>query len=213
MAISDELIAFVKEALARGLPKTEIERALASAGWPQAQIRGALASFADVPFPIPVPRPRPYVSARDAFVYLVMFTTLYLSAFNLGQLVFELIDRALPDPAAPAYELTILHALRWSIASLIVAVPVFLYTSWLTARATQADPTKRSSRIKRQLTYLTLFIASCLLIGDVTSLIYSFLGGELTTRFLLKVLTIGTIAGTAFWYYLNDVRDEKDATA
>jgi hypothetical protein len=211
MAISDELIAFVKEAMARGLPKAEIERALAGAGWPQEQIRGALASFADAPFPIPVPVPRPYVSARDAFMYLVMFTTLYLSAFNLGQLIFELINRAFPDPAAPTYELTILHALRWSIASLIVAVPVFVYTSVLTARAVRIDPTKRSSRIRRQLTYLTLFIASCLLIGDVTTLIYSFLGGELTTRFLLKVLTIGAIGGTAFWYYLNDVRDDRDA--
>ena len=211
MAVSDELIAFVKEALARGLPKADIERALGSAGWPQEQIRGALASFADVPFPIPVPRPRPYVSARDAFVYLVMFTTLYLSAFNLGQLIFELIDRAFPDAAAPAYEFTILAALRWSIASLIVAVPVFLYTTMLTARAARTDPTKRSSRIRRQLTYLTLFIAACLLIGDVTTLIYNFLGGELTTRFLLKVLTIAAIAGTAFWYYLNDVRDDRDA--
>jgi hypothetical protein len=212
MAISDELIAFVKDALARGLPKADIERALANAGWPQEQIRGALASFADVPFPIPVPRPRPYVSARDAFMYLVMFTTLYLSAFNLGQLIFELIDRAFPDPAAPVFEFTIL-AVRWSIASLIVAVPVFLYTTMLTARAARIDPTKRSSRIRRQLTYLTLFIAACLLIGDVTTLVYNFLGGELTTRFLLKVLTIAAIAGTAFWYYLNDVRDDTDARA
>jgi hypothetical protein len=212
MAISDDLIAFVKEALARGLSKADIERALASAGWPQEQVRGALASFADVPFSIPVPRPRPYVSARDAFVYLVMFTTLYLSAFNLGQLIFELIDRAFPDPAAPLLEFTIL-AVRWSIASLIVAVPVFLYTTMLTARAARIDPTKRSSRVRRQLTYLTLFVAACLLIGDVTTLIYNFLGGELTTRFLLKVLTVAAIAGTAFWYYLNDVRDDKDAAA
>jgi hypothetical protein len=212
MAISDDLIAFVKEALARGLSKADIERALASAGWPQEQVRGALASFADVPFSIPVPRPRPYVSARDAFVYLVMFTTLYLSAFNLGQLIFELIDRAFPDPAAPLLEFTIL-AVRWSIASLIVAVPVFLYTTMLTARAARIDPTKRSSRVRRQLTYLTLFVAACLLIGDVTTLIYNFLGGELTTRFLLKVLTVAAIAGTAFWYYLNDVRDDKDTAA
>jgi hypothetical protein len=88
-----------------------------------------------------------------------------------------------------------------------------VYTSLLTARAVQADPSKRSSRIRRQLTYLTLFIASCLLIGDVTTLIYSFLGGELTMRFVLKVLTIAAIAGTAFWYYLNDVRDDRDPGA
>jgi len=52
------------------------------------------------------------------------------------------------------------------------------------------------------------------LIGDFTSLVYSLLGGELTVRFVLKVLTVGVIAGTIFWYYLSDLRlDEKDVKA
>src|SRR6266699_6440 len=32
----------------------------------------------------PVPRPRPHLDARDAFLYVVLFGTLYVSAFNLG---------------------------------------------------------------------------------------------------------------------------------
>ena len=52
------------------------------------------------------------------------------------------------------------------------------------------------------------------LIGDLTYLIDRVLGGELSTRFVLKVLTVGTIAGTAFWYYLSDLRrDEKEGRA
>ena len=52
---------------------------------------------------------------------------------------------------------------------------------------------------------------SCTLIGDVLSLVYSALGGELTTRFVLKVAIVGLIAGTIFWYYLSDLRrDQKD---
>ena len=34
---------------------------------------GALAGFAEIDFPVPVPRPRPYLSAREAFIYLVVF--------------------------------------------------------------------------------------------------------------------------------------------
>ena len=98
MAISDELFAFVKESLAKGLPPAQIEDALRRAGWPEEQIRGGLAGFAEIDFPVPVPRPRPNLSARDAFLYLVLFATLYTSAYHLAQLFFQIIEaRLLPD--------------------------------------------------------------------------------------------------------------------
>ena len=53
---------------------------------------------------------------------------------------------------------------------------------WLIAKGVRRDPTKRASKIRRQLTYLTLFIASCALIGDVSTLIYNLLGGEFDRR-------------------------------
>jgi hypothetical protein len=52
-------------------------------------------------------------------------------------------------------------------------------------------------------------VAACALIGDVTTLVYNLLGGELTVRFVLKVLTVGIIAGTAFTYYLRDLRRDE----
>ena len=210
MAVSEELSDFVKEALQRSLTPTQIEDALLRAGWPDDQVRAALAGFAQFDFPIPVPRPRPYLSAREAFLYLVQFTTLYVSAYNLGSLFFQIIDRVFPDPADPTGEYT-REAIRWSVSSLIVAFPVFLYVSWVTTRAIQADPNKRGSKVRRWLTYLTLFIAASFLIGDFITLVYNLLGGELTVRFALKVLTIAAIAGTTFGYYLSDLRvDEKE---
>jgi hypothetical protein len=144
-------------------------------------------------------------------MYVVMFTTLYVSAYSLGSLLFELIDRAYPDPARGPGGVPPLQAIRWAVSSLVVAFPVFLYTTWLIQRAIAADATKRASKARRQLTYLTLFVASCVLIGDVTALVYSFLGGEITVRFVLKVLVVAAIAGTGFGYYLWDLRgDEKE---
>jgi hypothetical protein len=61
------------------------------------------------------------------------------------------------------------------------------------------------------LTYLTLFLAACTLMGDLIGAVYTFLGGELTARFLLKVLTVGLIAGTVFAFYLVELRaDEQE---
>jgi hypothetical protein len=212
LAVNDELIVFVREALARGLSRAQVEEALGRAGWSREQVSGALAYFAAVEFPIPVPRPRPSLSARDAFMYLLLFTTLYVVAFNLGSLLFEFIERAFPDPAESMRERYYRESVRFSVASLIVALPVFLYLSRLTNRATSLDPNKRAGPVRRWLTYLTLFVAACVLIGDFTSLVYSLLGGELTVRFVLKVLTVGAIAGTVFSYYLSELRvDEKES--
>lgn len=213
MATNDDLTAFVKEALGRGLPRTQIEDALRQAGWPPEQIGTALSAFAPVDFPIPVPRPRISLSAREAFLYLLQFSTLYTVAYNLGSLLFQFVNRALPDPADGPYQATG-AAIRWSVSALIVAFPVFMFVSSVNARAVRANPAIRGSAVRRWLTYVTLFGAACTLIGDVMSLVYSALGGELTTRFVLKVVIVGAIAGTIFWYYLSDLRtDEKDAKA
>lgn len=217
MAVSDELGSFVKEALARGASREQVEDVLLRAGWTAQQVRAALAGYAAVDFVIPVPRPRPYLSARDAFMYLVLFSTLYVSAYHLGSLVFTFIERAFPDAAATANEYVVDYTrqrMRWSLASLIVAFPVFVAVSRSLDREIRRDPTKRSSMIRRWLTYLTLFLAAIALVADVISLVYFFLGGELTTRFLLKVATVAAIAGASFWYYLSDLRpEEREAEA
>lgn len=217
MAIPDELLAFVKEALARGLPRSQIEQALLTAGWEREQIVAGLAGFADGDFPIPVPRPRPYLSAREAFLYLLLFTTLYVSAYNLGQTFFQLINLAIPDAAAPTYApgpARIRESIRWAVSSLVVAFPVFLYLSALTGKEVRRDPARRTSKVRRWLTYLTLFIAAAVIIGDLIALLSDLLGGELTLRFALKVVTVGGIATGIFAYYLHDLRSEdRDAAA
>jgi hypothetical protein len=214
MATTDDLIPFVRDALAGGRSRVEIEEVLKQAGWSPEQVTRALAAFAQIDFPVPVPRPRPSVSAREAFMYLLLFATLYTAAYNLGSLLFDLINRAFPDPAAyQGYETYVRQSIRWSTSWLMVSFPVFLFMSWLTGRATGVDPTKRTSPVRRWLTYLTLFVAACALIGDFVTLIYNLLGDELTVRFILKALVVAAIAGAAFGYYLSDLRaDEREVS-
>lgn len=211
MAAGDELVDFVRDALGRGASRAQIEEALHKGGWTADQIQVGLGAFVDVDFPVPVPRARPYLSAREAFMYLVLFGTLYTSAFYLGRLIFDIINLTFPDPAQESgLDASYIQAsMRWSISSLIVAFPVFLYLSWLTDREVGRDPVKRASKVRRWLTYLTLFASACALIGDVTTLVYNALGGELTIRFLLKIVTVALIAGTAFIYYLRDLRRDE----
>jgi uncharacterized membrane protein len=206
----EELLGFVRSALRRDLSREQIRAALAQAGWPSDEIDKALRAYAEVDFPIPVPRPRPYLSARDAFIYLVIFATLAITAIHFGSLLFELIDKALPDALDEPHEGYNVNAVRQAIAALVVAFPIYVFLSYRVNAAIRRDPTKRSSRIRKWLTYLTLFIASAVLVGDLSTVIYSLLAGELTTRFILKALTVVLIAGAIFGYYLWDLRDDAE---
>jgi hypothetical protein len=205
---SPELERFVHEALAHGQPRDAIRQALAAAGWSEEQTRGVLDGYAEVDFPVPVPKPRASVSAREAFQYLVLFATLYFSAYHLGSLLFDLINRALPDAADEARVL-FGDSLRFSFASLLIAFPVFAYMARNVAIEVARHPIKRLSPVRRWLTYLTLFFASGILIGDMTTLVYNLLGGDATPRFLAKVVVVAVIAGGVFHYYLRDLRREE----
>jgi hypothetical protein len=204
-----DLELFAKEALTRGLEREAIEKVMVEAGWTTEQARVAIGAYAQVSFPIPVPRPRPQLSAREAFFYLLLFTTLYLSCYHLGSLLFDLINRSIPDPTERGRGQWIEESMRWSIAYLIISFPAFGFLARYIGKEVSRQPVKRLSPIRRWLTYLTLFIAAAALIGDLTTLVYNVLAGELTTRILLKVLVVILIAGTAFVYYLTDLRKEE----
>ena len=207
-ATSTELDLFVRDALARGLSRDAIREALAAAGWSEEQSRDALEAYAEVGFPVPVPRPRASLSAREAFQYLLLFATLYLSAWHLGSLAFDLINGWLPDPAVQRGQ-GFRDSMRLSVAALVIAFPVFVFSARRIAREVAAAPIKRLSPVRRWLTYLTLFLAAAVLIGDMTTLVYSVLGGEATARFLAKVAVVGVIAGAIFHYYMQDLRREE----
>lgn len=209
MAVEERLLRFVEEALGRGVPREQLEAALLSAGWRNEEVREGLDSFADAGLPLPVPRPRPYLSAKEAFLYLVLFTSLYLWCWYLGSLVFHLIDLNFPDPALDFRGSRHDEAIRWSVAWIVVSFPVFLGLSRTLDRNLRTDPTKRRSRVRKWLTYLTLYVAATAVLSDLATLIYRTLGGDLTSRFLLKVLTVAVLAGGVFGYYLTDLRSEE----
>jgi hypothetical protein len=203
-----ELTEFVARALERGVARAQIESTLLTAGWPKDDVSSALAAYADVDFPVPVPRPRPYLSAREAFLYLVLFLTLYTFAISWGKLLFELVHWAFPDPSVDMPWRAPAESARWAIASLVVAFPAYFWLARRTYLSVRRHPAERTSRVRKWLTYLTLFATAAVLLCDLITLVAQALGGELSVRFVLKVAIVGAIAGGVFGYYLWLVRQD-----
>ena len=199
---------FIDSALRAGKSRNEIADALVSAGWPREQIADGLKCFADVSFPVPVPKPRAQLSARDAFLYLLMFGTLYVCAFQMGNLLFDFINLAFPDELREFEARAAGPSIRWATASLIIAFPLFLWLHTKLQREVQRVPARRQSAVRRWLVYLTLLIAASVLLGDLITLVYNLLSGELSVRFVLKVLVVAAIAGCGFGYFLRLIRQD-----
>jgi hypothetical protein len=149
---------------------------------------------------------------RDVFLHLLAIFTLYFSAGSFWSLIFNYINISIPDPLEQnSYALTSAYSsIRWSIASLIIVFPTYILVTKYLNKIYSSDPEKLSLRIRKWLIYLTLFVAAVIIIGDLVTLVYNLLGGDLTVRFILKVLTVLFIAGSIFSYYLWDLRKHKD---
>lgn len=207
--MSQELVLFIKEGLTRGLSRDELKIALRAAKWREEEIDAGFARYAVSDFPIPVPAPKASLSAREAFTYLVLFVTLYLTAFSVGSLWFAFINRWFPDELFTSYFVNDASGIRQACATLLITAPLFFGLSSRLRRRLFRHPDERQSAVRKWLTYLTLFVAASIIIGTLIGLVHNVLSGELTWRFFLKAFTVLAITGIGFGYYLWDLRQDE----
>lgn len=211
--MSDELDRFVYRALEKGLPRERIVAALREAGWPRDAVDKALAAYAEVDCPEPVPRPRGYASPSDTVLHLGVFVALYVWAGTWLWLLFLFVGAAYPDSVRPGDAEALRSSLRWAIAILAIAYPLYLWLSRLVQRALRADPERRRSRARGWLIWLTLFATAAALVGDLVTVVYRLLEGELTVRFLLKAAIVGTLAAGLLVHYRAALKTAGQAAA
>lgn len=148
-------------------------------------------------------------SPKDVFLHLLAIIALYVSAGSFIVLLFQFVNVFFPDILNQHERIGAISAIRWSVSALVVVFPVYVLTSWYLNKSYQSAPLKRNLRIRKWLIYFTLFIAALIIIGDLVTLVYNLMSGELTIRFLLKILSVLFVAGSVFGYYFWDVRKYK----
>ena len=143
---------------------------------------------------------------RDLFLHLLAVVTLYWSSISFVALIWQFINRLFPDVMNQFVLYYNSQLIRFLISALIIVFPVFLLVSWGLNKIYAKEAVVRESKIRKWLIYLTLFIAALVIIVDLVTVINTFLGGEITARFILKALSVLVVAGIIFGYYLDDVR-------
>ncbi len=209
--MSEELTPYIKAQVGRGVKREEIKSILVASGWKEKDIDTAFASVAPVPAPdvsaAPPPKPPAY-SLVEIFVGFFSFLLLGTVAISTGTLLFQIVNKYFPDPLASVNYVLALDtsAIHYAIAALIVSFPLYVWAVWFWFTTFRADAEKGESRLTKWLTYIVLLIAAVTVVGDLIVVIFNFLQGELSVRFILKALAVAAIAGMVFAFYFFERR-------
>lgn len=192
MSTSPEIARFIEAGLRAGHSPEELRQALTDAGWPAHEIEAALALWTDGGLRLPVPRPRQTVSGRDVLLYGLMGVAVLSLTWHLVSLGFALIARWLPDPLQDRINDT--ESMRWSIAVLIVLLPLFLWLNHRAETAARADPGQRKTPVRHGFGAVALFLSALVLLGSAVTVVYTGLSGALTLHFLAKSALVAAVA-------------------
>jgi len=146
---------------------------------------------------------------RDVFLYLLMTIALYAVSVAAISLLFQLVNQVWPDVLSNRFEIN--RVLRTTLSVLVIVTPVYIWVMHTLNRDVREEPERRRLGIRRWLVHLTLFISGVTIVVDLITLVYNFLSGELTGRFLLKIVVVLLVAAVVFSYYIWDLKRDVDA--
>ncbi|MDO5648139.1 DUF5671 domain-containing protein [Paracoccus sp. (in: a-proteobacteria)] len=203
MQAVEHLTHFTQRALADGHDPARIRAALLDAGWTGPEVDTALSGWRVSPDLPPVPVPRTYVSAREAAIYALLVVALAMVCFHVVSLGFAVIDAWVPDATETVWRGD--SSMRFSVAALVAFLPVFLWLDRRMARRAVEAESRRHSPARRSFASLTVFVAALVLLGDVVAAVYALLTGDLSARFLAKVLLVAVTGALIVALYREDL--------
>ena len=144
-------------------------------------------------------------NAKYFFLELGIIAALYISAFSFITFAFYIINYLFPDRLAYGFD-AYSSGLRFAISTLIIVFPIFVILARMMWKSLLTDIEGRNLVVRKWLSYLTLFIAGAAITGDLVALVNTFLDGEISSRFIAKVIVVLVVALAVFLYTLKDLK-------
>ncbi len=196
---------FVQTSIEKGISFEKIQSTLLKAGWGKDHIQKELGQYQEIDFPLAVPKP--FYSGSFILLSLMYFFGIFISFFSICYSIFDIINLYIPSDNFSRYTFfynNYSESFAWTTASLIVFIPVlffihkYLRTHYLTFLSGNTFYTKL---------ILSIFLAGSVLISlNIVWILYDFLLGSLTSRFMLKSLTIFIFSFGFYFYYKPEKR-------
>ena len=151
---------------------------------------------------------------KNIFYYLLAFITLCYSVWHFLSVIFNTLEKKIPDALNSNYSYSYTDdSFRFSIASLVVMLPIYIAISWYINRPIEKGQLEADSKVRHTMRYTTILFSILSIAGSLVSVIYSYLGGEITDRFVYKALSVSLVAiAIAAYYYYTLNRNYKIKT-
>ena len=161
----------------------------------------------------------------DGFEHAILFSSLCTLATSMSLLIHTFVDKWVPGVAAEGGTSTFstymnLFALfggeelqkiiiRGYMSSLIIAVIAFSFLYLDIQRRSLFMPEMKGFRVRKFFIYLTLFSTFSILMGNLGSIFYQILSGNLTMNAMLHTFVTGIISGSIFLRYIYEVKQDR----
>jgi len=148
------------------------------------------------------------------FVCLGILITLITSVVSFLNLVFATLDKRFPDVLNSSYQYGYstydYESIRMSLATLIIIFPVFLVVSYFWNKLYRMNIALWDRFFRRWVIYIILFLSSVVIVVDLVTLVRYFISGEITSRFIYKVLTVLLVAVLVGFYYISALKEREE---
>lgn len=146
---------------------------------------------------------------KNFFIQFGIISSLYIFVASFLSLVFDLINKCLPDSTNGNYYVydSTSGSIRFAVSILAVFFPLFIYLSRLYRKLLANDSALKESKVRKWLLYFTLFLSGVTIAVDSVFIINTFPNGDdLTLRFILKALSVLIVSIAVFGFYIKDIK-------
>ncbi|HEU0085903.1 MAG TPA: DUF5671 domain-containing protein [Candidatus Paceibacterota bacterium] len=156
---------------------------------------------------------KPKLNVGFFFLNLGVLITLITSVTSFLNLVFETLNKRFPDVLNSSYQYGYstydYESIRMSLATLIIFFPAFLIITYYWKKYSRGEMGVLDNTIRKWVIYIVLFLSALVLAIDLVALIRYFISGEITTRFIWKVLVTLFTAILVGKYYIFDLKNNQ----
>lgn len=139
----------------------------------------------------------------DIIANFFSLALLIINVVSVITIIFSIIDKLIPDELKrnSYYEITSgRESLHSAISLLVITIPISIGLSyWMRKQKEKRNETENA--VTKFTTGATIIATGITVAGSIFSIIYQFLEGDITNRFLIKVASILVIAAIIFIYY------------
>lgn len=151
------------------------------------------------------------LTPRFFFISLGVIVTLITSVSSFLVLFFEALNNKFPDVINSVYQYGYysynFESIRGSLATIIIFFPTFIYLSYLWIKESRSDIGRINMVLRKWMIYFILFLATLLVIIDLVTLVNYFISGEITIRFILKVIGVLIVGGLVDLFYSSKMKN------